>query len=60
MHKDFSVYSGKWPCKTCHEIVLTLRLWPDSGDATWMCSSKHLSRVNLIPTKKKKKDFQNE
>ena len=60
MARDFSIYSGKWPCKTCHEIVSTLRLWPDSGNATWMCSNKHLSKVNLIPTKKKKKDFKNE
>lgn len=60
MPKDFSIYSGKWPCKTCHEVVLTLRLWPESGDATWMCSNKHLSKVNLIPTKKKKKDFKSE
>jgi hypothetical protein len=40
MPKDFSIYSGKWPCKTCHEVVLTLRLWPESGDVTWMCSNK--------------------
>ena len=60
MSRDFKVYEGKWTCKTCSEVVLNLRLWPDSGDATWMCSQKHLSKVNLIPPKKKKKDFKNE
>jgi hypothetical protein len=60
MARDFSVYSGKWPCKTCHEEVLTLRLWIESGDATWMCSNKHLSKVNLMPIKKTKKDFKSE
>ena len=28
--------------------------------ATWMCTSKHVSRVGLIPSKKKKKDFEDE
>ena len=60
MARDFQVYEGKWPCKTCSEVVLTLRLWPDSGDVTWMCTQKHLSKMNLMPTKKKKKDFKDE
>jgi hypothetical protein len=60
MARDFQVYEGKWPCKICSEVVLTLRLWPDSGDVTWMCTQKHLSKMNLIPPKKKKKDFKDE
>jgi hypothetical protein len=60
MARDFQVYEGKWPCKKCSEVVLTLRLWPDSGDVTWMCTQKHLSKMNLIPPKKKKKDFKDE
>ena len=58
--KDFSIYTGKFPCKKCNEEVSSLRLWSTSGDATWMCSSKHMSKVSLIPQKKKKKDFQDE
>lgn len=58
--KDFKVFEGKFPCKKCGEEVLSLRLWIFSGDATWMCSKKHVSKVNLIPPKKKKKDFINE
>ena len=58
--KNFTVYPGKFPCKKCHEEVLSLRLWTASGDATWMCSSKHMSKVSLIPQKKKKRDFDNE
>ncbi len=60
MSKDFKIFQGKFPCKECGKEVLTLRLWSENGDATWMCESKHLSRVELIPQKKKKKDFSNE
>ena len=60
MAKDFSVYPGKFPCKKCGDEVKSLRLWIDSGDATWMCESKHVSKVNLIPEKKRKADFQDE
>lgn len=60
MAKDFTVYSGKFSCKKCGEEVKSLRLWIDSGDVTWMCESKHVSKVNLIPQKKTKADFQHE
>jgi hypothetical protein len=60
VEKKFSTYEGKWPCKTCQEVVKTLRLYAETGDATWLCSQKHISKVNLIPTKKTKKDFINE
>ena len=58
--KNFKVFPGKFPCKKCSEEVLSLRLWLDSGDATWMCSKKHVSKVGLIPVKKKRKDFSDE
>jgi len=58
--QNFTVYTGKWPCKTCQEIVKILRLYAETGDATWMCSQKHISKVNLIPSKKRKKDFIND
>lgn len=58
MDKTFSVYPGKWPCKKCGIEVALLRYWPETGDATWMCSEKHISKVNMIPPKKRKKDFE--
>jgi hypothetical protein len=58
--KDFIVFSGKFICKECHKDVNSARLWSASGDVTWMCFDKHLSKVGLIPQKKKKKDFINE
>jgi len=60
MAKDFRVYSGIFLCKKCSVEVYSLRFWIDSGDTTWMCDEKHVSRVNLIPNKKNKKDFANE
>jgi hypothetical protein len=58
--KDFTIYNGKFPCKKCQEEVTSLRLWAESGDATWMCTKKHISKVSLKPSKKKKADFINE
>ena len=58
--QKFSVYPGKWPCKTCDEVVTSLRLWKETGDASWMCSKKHISKVSLIPNKKRKRDYLNE
>jgi hypothetical protein len=60
LQNKYSIYPGKWPCKTCQEEVSSLRLWIETGDATWMCNKKHISRVSLVPKKKKKKDFNNE
>jgi len=57
---DFKIFPGKFPCKKCQEEVLSLRLWPESGDATWMCTNKHISKVSLMPQKKKKADFKSE
>ena len=56
----FTIYPGQFPCKKCGEEVISMRLWIETGDATWMCSKKHLSKLQLIPQKKKKKDFINE
>ena len=58
--KDFNIYTGQFPCKKCNEVVTELRLWSSSGDSTWMCSKKHISKVSLIPSKKKKRDFDSE
>jgi hypothetical protein len=39
----------------CGVEVTSLRYWGESGDATWMCPDKHISKVNLLPPKKKKR-----
>ena len=60
MDKVFTVYPGKFSCKECGVEVTSLRYWPEGGNVTWMCPQKHISRVSLIPPKKKKGDFKNE
>ena len=52
MSEKFKIYPGKFACKKCHEEVLSIRLWLESGDLTWMCTQKHISKVPLILTKK--------
>jgi hypothetical protein len=52
-NKEFTVYPGKFPCKRCGIEVTSLRYWRDTGDATWMCEQKHVSKVNLLPPTKK-------
>lgn len=54
----YTVYQGKWVCHTCKEIVLTLRLYPETKTLTWMCKQKHLSVVEL--GKRKRSDFDGE
>lgn len=51
MSEKFKIYPGVFPCKKCGEDVLSVRLWLDSADMTWLCSNKHLSKVALIKTK---------
>jgi hypothetical protein len=48
----FSTYPGKFPCHTCKEEVLSIRLWKESLELTWMCSKKHLSKASIVKTKK--------
>lgn len=52
-NQKFSVYAGKWPCKTCDEVVTSLRLWKETCDVSWMCSKKHISKVSLLPPTRK-------
>lgn len=56
----FSIHQGEFICKKCKEVVSTMRFWFETGDVTWMCSNKHLSKVELVVKKKKKRDFENE
>jgi hypothetical protein len=55
----YNIYQGKFRCQECGKEVLSLRSYPDSKELTWMCSDKHMSRVDLN-TKKSKKDYERE
>ena len=61
MSNRFTIYEGKFPCKTCKEEVKTIRVYPETGISTWMCSQKHLSRSQLYQVGyKKKRDYERE
>lgn len=55
---NYSVYPGKFVCHTCKAIVPTLRLYPETKTATWMCAEKHISKVSFLT--KRKKDYERE
>ena len=50
----YSIYEGKFPCKTCKKEVRTIRIYPKTGMASWMCPDKHLSEVELFKVGYKK------
>lgn len=61
MSSKYNVWQGKFPCRTCKEEVKTMRVYSDTGIATWMCSQKHLSKTQLyVVGYKKKKDYERE
>ncbi len=43
----FSSYDGVFTCQKCEAKVDKARFWKDTFDFTWMCSCKHVSKVNL-------------
>ncbi|MFN7583801.1 MAG: hypothetical protein ACK5P0_00425 [bacterium] len=51
----YSVYEGKFPCKVCKKEVKTIRVYLATGMASWMCSDKHLSEVQLFKVGYKKR-----
>ncbi len=51
----YSVYSGKFPCHTCKEEARSMRMYPDTGVGSWMCSKKHLTEVVIAKIGYKKK-----
>jgi hypothetical protein len=56
---SYSVYEGKFPCKVCKKEVKSIRVYTETGMASWMCSDKHLSEVHLYQVGyKKKKDYE--
>jgi len=58
--QKFLSVNGQFICQKCKEDINVARFWHESGDVTWMCSSRHMSKVELLAKKKKKKDFDNE
>lgn len=55
---NYSVYPGKFICHECKAEVKTLRLYPETQTATWMCAEKHVSKVSFAT--KRKKDYERE
>lgn len=49
----YTVYNGKFACYECREEVGMLRLYQEDYVATWMCSKKHLSKVDFSVRKNK-------
>jgi len=50
--KKFSIFHGIFPCHTCKEDVKSLRLWYETKELTWMCSKKHISKAQILKTKR--------
>ena len=48
MTERYSIYEGKFPCKTCKKEVKTIRVYMATGISTWMCPDKHLSESQLF------------
>ncbi len=53
---SFTVYHGKFVCHECKAEVRSLRLYPETKTATWMCPEKHLSTVKFGKQKYKVND----
>jgi len=51
----YTVYQGEFLCQVCKEKVKQIRVYPDTGDATWMCFNKHISKVQLYKVGYKKR-----
>jgi len=51
----YSIFEGRFPCKTCKKEVKTIRIYKATGMASWMCQDRHLSEVELFKVGYKKK-----
>ena len=56
----YEIIHGVFPCHTCKQEVKSLRMYPETKEITWMCTEKHLSKVDLNQQKKTKKDYERE
>ena len=50
--RQFSIYTGVFPCHQCHETVSQLRFWYETLDLTWKCDEGHISKVSLARRKR--------
>jgi len=44
---NYISYKGQFYCHECKEEVGFARLYEETFDLTWMCKSKHLSKVAM-------------
>jgi hypothetical protein len=44
---QYNIYNGIFNCHTCREEVKIVRLYQETGIITWMCKSKHISKVEF-------------
>jgi len=51
----YTVYEGKFVCQKCKKNVNTMRVYPATGRASWMCPDKHLSEIQLFKVGYKKR-----
>jgi len=51
----YTSYTGKFLCKVCKEEVGSIRVYPETGESTWMCSKKHISKSQLYKVGYKKR-----
>ena len=57
----YTTYPGIFICKVCKVEVKTFRVYSETGQATWMCTNKHLSKCQLYTVGyKKKRDYERE
>lgn len=57
----YTTYKGKFLCKTCDKEVYSMRVYSSTGIGSWMCSDKHLSKVQIYTVGyKKKSDYERE
>ena len=55
----YRIVPGQFPCKTCGEIVLTMRYYPSTTEVSWMCKQKHLNEA-ILYRRKTKEDYERE
>lgn len=54
----YNIYNGVFKCQECGMQVLSLRLYSELKELTWMCENKHVSKVDLNVRKRSKKNYE--
>lgn len=55
----YTIVEGKFPCKTCGEIVNTMRFYASTTQVSWMCRQKHLNET-ILYKKMTREDYERE